>query len=363
MFKKVFVYSYLFFLCAHCGQAQNETSPAAEVFEEFWQLFNESYASFEEKGIDWQATYDTYRPKITPSTSEPELFQILSDALKPLGDEHVNLRAKKLEKRFSAGRPSRILDVLESYDNGKERGKKIRAMIDHTLSQKGFDELKEAGPVWRNLPLFTYGHNEKIAYLRFTRCFGKNPGAVGNPSKILEEIFEDIGEVEAFIIDVRFNIGGDDAFSQAVAGRFIQKKQVSYYKQTRKKGIFGELKSRYIKPTTDKPFLKPVVVLSNDQTISAADVFMLIMSQLENVTLVGEPCNGSFSDLYYKKLSNGWEVTLSNQRYLSLDKQNYEGKGIPVDLEVKNTQEDFEQQEDSVLLKALEVLEDKIEKP
>ena len=69
-----------------------------------------------------------------------------------------------------------------------------------------------------------------------------------------------------------------------------------------------------------------------------------------------QPSNGSYSDLYEKKLPNGWKVTLSNQRYLSANKINFEGLGTPVDIEVKNTLKDIEQYKDSVLLRALEFL-------
>ena len=83
------------------------------------------------------------------------------------------------------------------------------------------------------------------------------------------------------------------------------------------------------------------------------------MSQLPNVTIVGENSNGSFSDILTKKLPNGWSVNLSNERYYSADMVNYEGVGVPVDVEAKNTLADFETYNDSVLTKALQLLKKK----
>ena len=57
-----------------------------------------------------------------------------------------------------------------------------------------------------------------------------------------------------------------------------------------------------------------------------------------------------------KKLSNGWKYSLSHQRYYSAEMICYEGKGIPVDIEVKNLWSDVEKGTDQVVLKALEQL-------
>jgi carboxyl-terminal processing protease len=57
-----------------------------------------------------------------------------------------------------------------------------------------------------------------------------------------------------------------------------------------------------------EPFAKQVVLITNDRTVSAADVFALMMSELPNVTIIGEPTNGSYSDIYSKKLPNGWRI-------------------------------------------------------
>ena len=175
-------------------------------------------------------------------------------------------------------------------------------------------------------------------------------------NKQLEKIFDNFKDLNAVIVDIRFNIGGDDEFSKKIAGRFLSKPMVGFYKQTRENRVFGKLDTIMIKPNGKEAFLNKVVLLTNDRTVSAADVLALMMSQLSNVTIIGEPSNGSYSDLYEKKLPNGWKVTLSNQRYLSVDKVNYEGKGTPVDILAKNTILDIEENKDSVLLRALTFL-------
>ncbi len=335
------------------GLGQNE---ALKNFDALWDIFNENYASFEEKKIDWNLVREEYRPQITAATSEAQLYSIFEKMLKPLHDGHVSLRAKKIDSAFSASRTSRIINELKTLKK-KDRKPQFKKMVAATLAEHGFKELKEIGPTFRDEKLFSYSDNGKVGYLRFMRSFStmaKMKGASLN--KQLDLIFDTFQNLDAIILDVRFNIGGDDAFSQTVAGRFVTEKIDGFYKQTRKNQKFGPLKTKYIKPTGTKPFLKPVILLTNDVTVSAADVLCMMMAPLENVTLIGEASNGSYSDLYNKTLPNGWKLTLSNQRYYDVNRNNYEGQGTPVDIEVLNTLEDFESLNDSVLSMAFKTL-------
>ena len=334
--------------------ARSQNKPV-ETFETCWELFDNNYASFEEKGINWDEAYELYRPRVNENTPDEELFVVLTNMLKPLGDAHINLIARNIDTAFSADRHSRIIEVIRPLE-GRKRPY-IEAMMNETLYRNGFDEIKKLGPVFRGDTLFSYTKSGDIGYVRFFRSFSKLSKMVGSSlDDQLDQIFQSFGDVESIIIDVRFNMGGDDAFSQKIAGRFVSEKTVGFRKQTRKNQKFGELKDKYIRPEGDKPSTGKVVLLTNDQTFSAADVLALMMASLPNATLIGEPSNGSYSDLWGKKLPNGWKVTLSNQRYYSVAMKNYEGKGTPVDIEVRNMRRDFDEKSDSVLLEAISFL-------
>ena len=47
-------------------------------FDVFWKTFNENYAFFELRDVDWRASRSFYRSKITHSTRPDELFEILA---------------------------------------------------------------------------------------------------------------------------------------------------------------------------------------------------------------------------------------------------------------------------------------------
>jgi carboxyl-terminal processing protease len=337
-----------------CINGFGQVNKPVKNFEAFWQLLDQNYASFEEKQIDWNQTYQEYRPKVSSTTTDEKLFDLFSQMVAPFNDAHLVLKAKNIDKTFSASRKSRIKEELSNVEN---LGTEFRCMTETTLYRNGFDPIKQIGPEFRNKKLFSYTTNGTIGYLRFFRSFSTlvnmNGFLLNNQ---LNQIFKEFSSVNSLIIDVRFNMGGTDEFSQKVAGRFVEKKAVGFLKQTRKNAVFGDLEERYIKPTRKEPFAKQVVLITNDRTVSAADVFAIMMAEIPNVTIIGEPTNGSYSDIYSRKLPNGWRVNLSNQRYFSVGMMNYEGRGTPVDIDVKNMLADVIDKEDRVLLKAIDLL-------
>lgn len=363
MFKNIFsIIGIIIILCSTSlfGQKQS-LSKSEEVFEAFWTVFNENYAFFEEKGVSWSKAYEKYRPLVSGTTGEDELFRIVCEMIKPLNDGHVNLKSPS-GKKFSASRPSRIIEEFSKTEGSKKD--LYYNMVDSTLYANGFEPLKTIGTKFRGQPLFFYSKNENYGYLRFSRSFVNLLYMKGLFTNFwLEKIFQEFNRKKGLIIDIRFNIGGDDKFSYNLAGRFTEKEFLGHYKQVKNGEAhdeFTDLKAHYVQPKGKTKFLQPIILLTNDKTLSAADVFTLIMNELPKNTIIGENSNGSFSDLYSKKLPNGWKVKLSNQRYLSADKINYEGVGVPVDIEVQNMLSDLENMTDPLIVKALQILDEKI---
>ena len=278
-------------------------SKPEKVFEEAWLLLDSHYAFFKEKRVNWDKVYSRYRLRVNAATSDDSLFSILSEMMAPLNDGHVTLRSDN-GKIFAASRPSRLVQEF----NTPELRKKVWPMVDTSLAKAGFAPLKHLGREYNGKPLFAYTSNGKVGYLRFTRCFwtkwSMNSFVV---SSYLSTIMREFEGLESVIVDVRFNIGGDDKFAYNVASRFTDKRIPVLSKQTRIEGMpaFTDLEERCIAPAGRKPFLGKVVVLTNDRTASAGDVFALAMRQLPHVTIVGEPSEGIFSDMYSKTLMNG----------------------------------------------------------
>lgn len=323
-------------------------------FETLWLTFEDHYAFFKLRNIDWKKTYDIYRPTINKNTTDDKLYDTFSKMLAPFEDNHINVIIPS-KKQFKSTKPS---NYVKEFPTDSLRNL-FWSMVDQTLVKNGFEKPKYAGPKFNGKNLFTYTASKKYGYLRFNRCFVSDD-AESKPDaevagKILDSVFQNFKDSKILIVDVRDNIGGNDEFSYEVAGRFASKKAIGMYKKNRIGGYedFGEAETWYIEPKGNPNFLKPVILLTNDKTVSAADVFALIMKELPKVTIVGENSRGIYSDMYGFELPNKWLISLSHQRYYNADMVCYEGSGTPVDIVVKNTREDLVKVSDPVLMKAL----------
>lgn len=328
-------------------------------FEVLWQTFEDNYAFFKLRNIDWHATYKKYRPLINANTSDDSLYSVFCQMLAPFEDNHINVIVPGI-KQFKSVKPSQF---VKEFPTDSLRNK-FWQMVNSSLSQKHFTVLQYAGPKFNGIPLFAYSTSNGIGYLRFNRCFVDQdsdnvPDAVV-AGKLLDTLFASFKDVKSIIVDVRDNIGGNDEFAYEVAGRFTNRKVIGMYKKTRiRKGgyeDFGQLETWYTEPKGVFQFTKPVVVLTNDKTVSAGDLYASIMRELPNVKIVGSNTRGIYSNMYGFTLPNGWLISLSNERYYDNKMTCFEGIGAPVDIHVLNTQNDLLNMNDPALDTAIKEL-------
>ena len=79
-------------LLLSCTTEEPATDNPVDVFDELWQWVDANYIYFDLKQVDWQETYDTYRPLISEGTSDEDLFETCNDMLLTLRDAHNWLR-------------------------------------------------------------------------------------------------------------------------------------------------------------------------------------------------------------------------------------------------------------------------------
>ncbi len=357
--KKIIFFA-LCIIAAFIIKAQNPISYPKDTsisqpelnFEVLWHTFEDNYAFFKLRNIDWEKTYSQYRPLINVKTTDDSLYSLLSAMLTPLHDDHINVTTSD-GKHFNAGKQSQFRNEFpnDSLMN------LFWQMVDLNLTNYGFGTMQTIGPAFRNTPLFTYAASKDYGYLRFNRCFIdlEMDSVLGAEmaGKILDSVLIQFKNLKGLIIDVRVNMGGDDEFAFEVAGRFATKKIIGMYKTTRITGAgyedFGKLQTWFIEPKGKHIFPKPVILLTSDRTVSAGDVFAMIMKELPQVKIIGTNACGVYSDVYNFTLPNKWAITLSNQRYFNNKMICYEGKGTPVNVEVKNTRADLKNMTDPVL--------------
>jgi C-terminal processing protease CtpA/Prc len=105
---------------------------------------------------------------------------------------------------------------------------------------------------------------------------------------------------------------------------------------------------------------KPVVVLSNAGSFSAADGFLNAFADLPQVTIVGEPSGGgSGATRQFQLPKTRVIVALSSMASFRPNGKLFDGNGIEVDVAVKPNVEDFTADADAVLARGIGVIIEK----
>lgn len=323
-------------------QAQKQTlSPAEKNFEFLWQAYDQNYALFKAKSIDWRALYNIYRPMVTAETKDDELWEILSRMLSHLNDNHVRLVSADPERYFGAG---------WLYDRFGPRG---TTTLRATMRRRPVPDRYFREPLQESAnKIFTYGWIEEgIGYLHF-RGFGDTPGT----TQAIDEIIRCFQDAKAILVDVRRNGGGDDRVGKLIADRFADCKRLYMTSRDRngsRHDDFDPPHHFFVEPGGPRQFTKTVILLTNRLSISAAENFTLAMRILPHVTVVGDFTSGCFADAYDMKLPNGWEFTFSENLFLDHNGFCWEGIGVPPDIKVSCRYDETTEEKDRILETAL----------
>jgi tetratricopeptide (TPR) repeat protein len=310
-------------------------------FQVLWETYDQNYALFGPKRIDWDAVYRVYRPLVMPRTTDAELFDIMHRLLIHLNDNHVRLRDGTRTVR------SGILNELDGTGYNEQE------MSDYSISliEKEYlvTELKSAHTLrYAWLP-------DSVAFLRI-RGFSNAEATAAAIDRVMEEM----GGARAFVIDARVNPGGDDQAGKEIASRFADTKRL-YMKTYERNGPehddFEAARYFYAEPAGPRQFTGPIALLINRWAISAAENFALAMRVLPHATLIGDFTSGVFADVYGDELPNGWNFGVSFKLFVDPTGFCWEGIGVPPDLRIINTAADIDSGRDRVLEFAVDFLE------
>src|SRR3954467_2037497 len=89
----------LMFLSVNDGIAQNPVSYPKDTaiskpelnFEVLWHTFEDNYAFFKLRNIDWHKSYQKFRPQVSSTTTDDSLYDVFSKMLSPFQDNHINV--------------------------------------------------------------------------------------------------------------------------------------------------------------------------------------------------------------------------------------------------------------------------------
>lgn len=328
----------LFILFAGCEKffVEAPSNDPEAIFENLWSTFNEEYAPFEERGVDWDAVYQQYRPLVTSSTSDEALFNILAEMLQTLDDGHVSLTAPNREVFFS----NRIR--REKTDDGLFSMEVVKNYL-----EEDYREDDEGSYVWGKIQQ----HN--VAYIYFDH--------VAFNMFQLNDFLDAYPDAEGYIIDLRHNQGGDFTFTFSVMGRLTSQDRMVFRSKTKNGFGKGDYTSwtEWSIHTEGETVQQPLIVLTDRYTISAGERTVMAFMTLPNATIMGDTTNGAHGTMIGRELANGWFYTLVPQKVELFDGNSYEGIGLAPDVYFKNQLSQVEAGVDETLLLALQLIQEK----
>ncbi len=260
-------------------------------FDALWTTVDQHYCFFEEKDVDWDSVYREYKPRVNDTMDMFAYFDVCADMLDELRDGHVNLsssfKTSYYRKWWS--------DYPQNFDE--------RLIQEHYFNF----EYSQAGGL-------TYGllADSTIGYIRYPSfSYGIGEGT-------LDLIFYQMRDCLGLVIDIRDNGGGSLTNVETLVSRFIDRRILAgaiSHKNGPAHNDFSEPYKFYYEPDYEHVrWLRPVSVLTNRSTFSAANNFTGIMKTLPMVTIVGAKTGGGSGMPFSSEIPCGWAVRMSGSR-------------------------------------------------
>ena len=288
-----------------------------QVFSALTSTMSEFYPFFEERSFDWPARVKKHRAMVSDKTTDTELFAVFESLLEGLNDGHVSLSAEidgesRVAHASGADTYSRLQAAFESQSEIGEFRAFRSKWIDRFKHELETDALGGAARFVCNRK-FVWGRvGQDVGYLFITGMGGFADGdmqaQIDALHEGLSEILAKLADTKAMIVDVSLNRGGMDLFSLEIASHFADARRLGFSK-------FPATAKDYRQDVPVEPFVdaqgakqtytKPIYLVTNSVTASAAEIFTMCMRAFPHVQSVGQPTAGALSDILEKTLPNG----------------------------------------------------------
>jgi len=176
----------------------------------------------------------------------------------------------------------------------------------------------------------------------------------------IEQILKELSRknVTKMIVDIRSDAGGSNYNALYIANRFANTTAPYMIEKYEKdKGEYGEIIYR-VKPEGKYHFRDgKIALLSNNNTGSGGEMFVLAMLERQNLVHIGTHTAGCAGAIIERDLYNGWNFILTSSKTYFANGDTYFQKGIRPQIIVKNDADYYSTKQDKLIERAIVELE------
>jgi C-terminal peptidase prc len=380
------------------------TTRQLAAFEELWGIVKENYLYRDFNGLDWEAVYQEFRPKIEAGLSDGGYHQAMREMIFRLGDDHSAYLSPKQaldDDQMRLGEVDYVgigvrgmvvpekssLAVVLVYPGSPAEQAGIK-MHDNILAVDGqpvinTDEgirrnlltgpegstinvtVQSPGEEPRTIPLTRQrvGGAQPLPYTVLTTPQGKRIGYIFMYSFTDTTMDDSIAQalnvmsteapLDGLILDNRFNFGGASDILLDTMNYFAS-------------GLMGFIVDRNEDHPLEVPGIDingsqtlPIVVLIGDSTASFGEVFAGVLKNIGRAHLIGEQTDGNVEILSQYNLTDGSRAWIAAYTFRPPNPTNedWEQTGIIPDQIVPSVWEEITQETDPAIHAALDYLD------
>ncbi len=394
-----------------------------EAFEEVWNTINDKYYDANLNGVNWNAVGETYQQQILNAGNDDRYWELLDKMTGELKDAHTRVHGPKqvaqqrdheahsLGLGFQEMNDALVVTSVHAESDpwwaGVRQGMTIKTIDGEPALvryRRLMTEVRYSSTPWartrgaahkivagdpgtsismtfvrmdgseifatmkrrkfRTPPTFTHRVLPSgFGYIRFSNFVGTMQ------SGILEAI-TNMRDGPGMIIDLRNNGGGSLDMANTLTTKFLSEphKGARVLTRTGKPVTIAFIPTMKMQTELNgdrqAAYTKPLVILTNEGSASASEIFSSTLQDLGRATVIGQrSCGCLLGYLGYADLPGGGQLAYSELGFVSPKGKRIEGVGVNPDEEIKLEREDIVFNRDRVLEAAERFLLEKAKMP